>query len=390
VFRKDLQFNKEFLFIISKKLIGFCVTIPFAIMLRSYWALLAGIIAMRCGGVILSYVLQSYRPHFSLSAARELFHFSKWLLINNILFFLRERSVDFIVGKLAGIHALGVFGLSYEISSIPTTELVQPVNRAVFPGYAKLSAQLDVLREGYLKVVSSIALFVMPAGVGLVLTADLVVPVLLGAKWMDVVPVIKILALCEVLAALQTNSGSVYLALGKPRVLTMLAVASVCLMFPLVTWLTWQYGIAGTGWGLFLTVVAMLPVNYTVLFHVLELRLTQLARVLWRPATATAVMWVTHVVLQSYFPLPQALTGQVIHLMLLMVSGAVVYGIVLLSLWRLSGKPPGAEHFVMDRIGCCLTSRGAQRQECHGILQTAPDPCADAHGVSVGATGTQP
>jgi hypothetical protein len=122
----------------------------------------------------------------------------------------------------------------------------------------------------------------------------------------------------------------------------------------------------------------------------LEMRITQLARVLWRPATATAVMWAATVALKSLLPQSQELAGQVMCLMLLVFSGAVVYGIVLLSLWRLAGRPTGAEHFVMDRIVCFVGPQGALMKECHGILRTAPDPRADARGVSAGVTGTQP
>jgi len=390
VFRKELQFHKEFLFLVGKKLIGFCVTIPLAIMLRSYWALLLGTIASYLGGVVLSYALQSYRPKFCLSAASELFRFSKWLFINNILFFLRQRSVDFIVGKLAGAHGLGVFSLSYEISNLPTSELVMPINRAVFPGYAKLSPRLEELRESYLQVVSSIALFVMPTGVGLVLTADLVVPILLGAKWMEVVPAIQILALGGVLTALQTNNGNVYLALGRPRLLTALATLSVCIMFPLVIWLTQSYGSMGTVGGLFLSVVAMLPINFSVLSHVLKLRLKQLAGVLWRPAIATAVMWLAGVELKNSLPQSHELAGQVMCLLLLVLSGVAVYAVVIFSLWRLVGRPTGVEYFVVDHILHFVTPPRMQAQEGCDIPQTVPNMCVSARGETTGLPRSQP
>jgi O-antigen/teichoic acid export membrane protein len=388
-FRKELQFHKEFVFQVGKKLIGFCVTIPLAIMLQSYWALLSGTIAAYLGGVVLSYALQSYRPKFCLSAASELFRFSKWLFMNNTLFFLRQRSVDFIVGKLAGAHALGVFSLSYEISNLPTSELVMPINRAVFPGYAKLSARLEELRESYLQVVSSIALFVMPTGVGLVLTADLVVPILLGAKWMEVVPAMQILALGGVLTALQTNNGNVYLALGRPRLLTALATLSVCIMFPLVIWLTQSYGSIGTVGGLFLSVVAMLPINFFVLSRVLKLKFRQLAGVLWRPAIATVVMWLAGKALKNSLLQSHELAGQALCLVLLVLSGAVVYVVVSLSVWRLVGRPAGAERFVVDHVLRFVNPWMTQVQDDCDLPQTLPNVCVRARGETTDLTRSQ-
>ena len=53
-FRKELLFNKEFQFFFGKKLAAFLVTVPLAFLLRSYWALIAGIVVGRLAGVSLS------------------------------------------------------------------------------------------------------------------------------------------------------------------------------------------------------------------------------------------------------------------------------------------------------------------------------------------------
>ena len=46
-FRKHMQFHKDFQLQVGRKLIGFLVVIPLAIVTRSYWALVAGMIAGR-------------------------------------------------------------------------------------------------------------------------------------------------------------------------------------------------------------------------------------------------------------------------------------------------------------------------------------------------------
>src|SRR5262245_54179497 len=71
-FRKEMQFDREFRFLVLKKLCGFAVVLPLAFLWRNHWALVAGMIAGRVGGVILSYVLHPFRPRFSLAATRDL------------------------------------------------------------------------------------------------------------------------------------------------------------------------------------------------------------------------------------------------------------------------------------------------------------------------------
>ena len=54
-FRKQLDFRKDFVLLLAKKLVGFCVTIPLAFALRSYWALVAGIVVGNAIGVAITY-----------------------------------------------------------------------------------------------------------------------------------------------------------------------------------------------------------------------------------------------------------------------------------------------------------------------------------------------
>ncbi len=65
-FRKELDFKREFRFQISRKLIGFCAVVPLAFWLRSYWALVIGILLSKSAGAVISYLMHSFRPHFDL------------------------------------------------------------------------------------------------------------------------------------------------------------------------------------------------------------------------------------------------------------------------------------------------------------------------------------
>src|SRR6185312_8478213 len=75
MFRKELDFGREFRFLFSKRLISVLVTIPMALWLHSYWALVIGTVAARIGGVSLSYLMQQYRPRLSLAGRADLLHF---------------------------------------------------------------------------------------------------------------------------------------------------------------------------------------------------------------------------------------------------------------------------------------------------------------------------
>ena len=105
-FRKDLAFHKDLIFNLIQRLGSFAITVTLAFIWRDYWALVAGIIGGGTIQVALSYIMHGYRPRLSLARWREIMHFSKWLLLNNVCNFAYARCDTFVLGKLAGAQAV--------------------------------------------------------------------------------------------------------------------------------------------------------------------------------------------------------------------------------------------------------------------------------------------
>ena len=356
-FRKEMQFNKEFKFLLSKKLIGFFVTVPLAFILQNYWALILGMLTNRFSGLVLSYIVQSYRPWFSLEARHELFHFSKWLLINNVLNFFRFRFIDFIIGRFAGSHALGIYNVAFSISNLPTTEMTAPINRAVLPGYSRISDNLNHLRQSFLNVISVVAVFALPAGVGIAVTAELVVKVFLGDKWLDAIEVIQVLAIFGTVTAMQSNVSAVFLSLKKPEVFTYLALGHLVLLLPFSVTLTIDYGVLGAAWSYLITSTVTLPIFYFVTFKYINLKSPQFFFMMWRPIVAVAVMYSCLHYLLGWMKTSGLEFSPFALFLVAFAVGSLCYAGVLYVLWVLSAKPEGAESFILSKTISRVKSR---------------------------------
>jgi O-antigen/teichoic acid export membrane protein len=346
-FRKELQFDKDFMYRMTGKVVGFCVTVPAAFYFRSYWALVIGMLAAKVARLVTSYYLSPFRPKLSLSEFRDLFNFSKWLFINNLLFFLRHRASNFVIGKISGPVALGTFSVAYEISGIPTNEVVAPINRAIFPGYVKMASSIDTLRKGYLDVIGMIAVFAIPAAIGILVTAELLVAVLLGPKWAAAAPLIKIMGVAGAITAMETNVGTVYLALGRPRILTLLAGAHVAILLPLLILLTYKFGITGAAWALLLAAAITMPLQYGAMLLTLKLRIADYLAVTWRPVVGSAVMYVA---VRGYLGDTSANVSTMEALPDFTAAAAIGVGsycAALLILWVISARPQGAEAAIL-------------------------------------------
>ena len=349
-FRKYLQFDKEFRFVLLRKLAGFAVTVPLAWLLKDYRALMAGIVAGELATVVLSYTMHPYRPSITLKARQELFRFSAWLMLTNLLNFLWHRSSDFIIAKLAGAQSLGLYSVAYDVSSLPTTEVTAAVSRAVYPGYAIMAKDSAVLRRGYLNVLGMTALIVLPLGAGVAAIAHLFVYVMLGTKWMDAVPLVQILSVSGSLSALQSNASYVLLALGRPRLLTALGALNVVVLVALSIFLTGLLGVIGAALAVLLATLILLPLTFRVLLRRIDVGLRAFMERLWRPLAATLAMALVLRLTVSYEAHTDASWG-ILDLASRVGLGAVTYCLILLSLWHIVGRPEGAEAFVLANAG---------------------------------------
>ncbi len=346
---KELNLRKEFIFLFTKRLIAVAIAIALALTLRSYWALVAGMVAGRVVGAAFSYLIHPYRPRFDLSRARELMRFSKWLWLNGALNFANLRAADFFIGRLSGPGALGTFSLGYEIANLPTSEMAAPLSRAVFPGYALVAHDANAIRRTFLGVFGVLALASVPAGLGISAIAGPIVGVLLGDAWKSAIPIIELVAISGVLVALSSNASYVCLAAGRPRRITALIALNAFLLLSALAFLVPEKGATGAAWAIFFAAAVTTPATLATSANVAGVRMGDLVRALVRPAVAGLFMYI--VVKQA-----SVYVGDrgAVALLGLVVLGALSYVAALMAMWRAQGRPEGAESAVLARLGVAL------------------------------------
>lgn len=107
---------------------------------------------------------------------------------------MNHKITDLIIGKQSNPTELGFYSVSYEISNLPTTELVFPLSRSIFPGYSLLKNDTAALRNSFLKFTKVIVFVAAPISFGMAVAAEELVAVFLGDKWSAIVPMISLLA----------------------------------------------------------------------------------------------------------------------------------------------------------------------------------------------------
>lgn len=349
-FRKELNFRMEFIYLFIKRIAVFAVVITLALTLRSFWALIFATIAGKAMAVLISYLLHPYRPRFSLAARGDLFNFSKWLFFSNLIQFFGNRSTDFILGRTVGSYGLGIYNLAAEIAAMPSTELIAPLNRAVYPAYAQLARAREKLLARFLEVYSLISMVAFPVAVGLFCLSDILVALLLGPKWVDSIPIMQILGLCGLVAALQGNMYVVMTALGKPKVTTYLGGFLLIFSLPAVVYFSLQFGAVGAAYAQFVAAVIGYIAIVWVFTTVTGASKSSLLNVMWRPFIAALFMAASLEGLIAFFEYVSRFESLYLRFPLLVFCGIISYTACILSLWFLAGRPLGAESLIIDFV----------------------------------------
>ena len=345
-FQKEMQFGLDFRFTFLKRLSGFIVTVIAAWLLQSYWAMVIGALAGRGIGVLLSYRMAPMRPRFTLVQIKDIFRVSQWMLVRNIGSYLNGNLHRILVGRRTDTATLGGYTLADEISAMPSTELVAPVNRVLFPAFVRASQDFSELKRLFLLAQGVQTLVGVPASIGLALVAHEAILLLLGEKWLLAVPFIQLLALANVVHAITSSGTYAIITIGHIRE---------------VAWLEWvQVAIFGLGaflaipqsaaidlaWLRILTVAIGLFLALWILLRAMpNLRVHDIARTISRPLLGALVMSI--VIIYGINGLEiSALTA----LILKITVGLIAYPTAVLGLWWMSGRPAGAEQYLLEKL----------------------------------------
>jgi len=186
-------------------------------------------------------------------------------------------------------------------------------------------------------------LLTTPAVAGVVALAPLLIPLLLGNAWRGAIPLLEILALAGLLASWRTNTAYVFLATGRPGLVTVMAAARFALLLPTMVFGAVFVGLHGAAWAMLATSVLMFPVTHTLVRRVLLIRWADYGRVLWRPIFAAASMGLlVRWYLESW---GSDLTNGITALACASAIGLgfVIYVALVALLWAVAGFPDSAE-----------------------------------------------
>jgi lipopolysaccharide exporter len=341
-FRKDLQFHRDFQFMVAKRLVLFVLVLCLALVWRDYRALMISIVLGAMASTGLSYALHPFRPKWSLAKAPEIWGFSFRLASINLARYVNGNAEKLVIGAIAGAEKTGIYYVGDEIAEMPYTELVGPSSRVTVPGFAKIKHDPARLKSAALKVLGFVALLSIPASAGLAVVSDNLVTVVLGPRWADAAAIIQLCAVAGGFVALHSIFVNLLVVVGRLNAIICVAYVNVLLfgilLFPAVR----SYGILGAAVLKGALAAASFAIYGWLASRAIRASLLEIFAVLWRPLGSAIFMVYACLSIAGFFTSPSAALASQITV------GTVCYGVATFALWAASGCPEGAERDLLE------------------------------------------
>ena len=259
--QKELKFKKEFWFRSTIFLFDAGVTVILALTIRSATSLVWGLIAGAALEVLLSFIFTRPTPKLSFekAKAKQIINRGKWMTGAGIFQYLFRQGDDAVVGKILGTSSLGLYQVAYKISSLPISEVADVIARVTFPVYMKISEDKKRLKDAFYKTVLAVSVLVIPFGLVIFLFSREIILLILGDKWLEAVPVLKVLSIYGVIRAVINPSLTVFLAVKKQELVTLITFFSILGLAVSIVPLVIKFGIVGAGISTIIGSIVSLP-----------------------------------------------------------------------------------------------------------------------------------
>jgi O-antigen/teichoic acid export membrane protein len=330
-FEKELEFHKQFVFSLSSTVTRVVVSIGYALVDPTVWALAAGMLAGNGVKMLVSYAIHDYRPwpRFDRDRAAELVGYGKWIFGSSVVSFLYSEGDDILVGRLLGSGALGAYQLAYRLSNAPATEVAHTISRVTMPAYSKVQDDTATLREGFHRVLRLSSLVSIPIGVGIAVVAPAFVPTVLGDGWETMIAPMQVLALFGVLRSIRTCTSPLLRAVGRPDYVAKIHAVRLGVMAVAILPLTNAFGLVGTALSVLLTSAVGIPIATALVVRILDDDLRSLVAIVGFPAAGSLIMGGCAFVVRRYVT---ETVGTLPALVAAVLVGVIVYGGVMLTI----------------------------------------------------------
>jgi O-antigen/teichoic acid export membrane protein len=326
ILSRELDFRKQALVNFVSALAGAITALTGALMGLGVWTLVAAPLALftvRAIGMTIA-ARSLMWPSFNFRGAGDIARYGGVMATGQLFWFAQSQADVFIAGRLFDPHMLGIYTTSLFLTQIFVSKFVPPLNEVAFSAYARLKEDKAAVAAAFTRSAQLVMLVAMPFYLGMAATADPLVAVVLGPKWLEAAPVVHWLALAMPMMTLQVLYAPASDACGRPGISAQNSMTgALCLPIAFLVGVHW--GLMGLVAAWFAAYPIYLAVSTWRTLPVIGVRFGALVEAIAAPVLAAIAMALLVAGLDMLLPQLPPLA----HLVLLVGAGGIAYAALL-------------------------------------------------------------
>lgn len=231
VIARRLQFKKLFFSSTGAILVSGTVGIYMAYTGFGVWALVGQQISNHLLITLILWFTVEWRPQllFSFVRVKSLFSFGWKLLISSLLGTIYQDIRNLIIGKMYTPAMLGFYNRGQQFPAFMSATIDGSIQSVMFPVLASQQDNRPRLKEMMRRAIVTSSFIVFPMMVGLAITSEPLVMLLLTEKWLPAVPFLQIFCADYAIRPIHTANLSAIKALGYSNIFMKLEFIKIIL-----------------------------------------------------------------------------------------------------------------------------------------------------------------
>lgn len=269
LFDKKLDFKTTFKVRLPSVIAGGIAGIGFALAGMGVWSLVYSALLQNLLYTLQYWFYSDWRPTFTFDREKFNYHFAFGfrLTLSALLNVIFNNVYSIVIGKRFSETTLGYYNRAESLKNLPINNISTALNKITYPLFAKFSTDNQQLRHAYRRVLKLVIFIVAPTISLMVIAAEPIIRLLLGAKWLPAVPYFQLMALGALFQPIHNYNLNVLQVKGRSDLyLKLEIIKKICIVVAVVLGL--RYGVYGLIWGQVAVSVASLCINthYTARF----------------------------------------------------------------------------------------------------------------------------
>ncbi|MCP3927690.1 MAG: lipopolysaccharide biosynthesis protein [Bacteroidetes bacterium] len=320
--RKALDFRRRLIPEVTQRVFKGGISIALAILGYGVWSLVWGQLVGVLVATVLYWYISKWSPAFTfdIKIMQSLLHYGSQTVFLKMLQGI-IRNIDYlIIGRCLGSVELGVYTIAFKLPEILIEGIQSALVPAIFPAYAKIKSEPDILKKGFLLTLQYVSIISLPISLGIFFISSDFVEFFFTEKWVAAVPVMQALSLYAFINSFDAQINLIYRATGRLNTANVMGCIKVIISIPVLL-LSSRYGLVAVSISQVLIAIVINCMQLMIVVKITDIRFREIFQSLKPSFICSCVMVPGLITVDMLFNSPPA----IIRLLALTLAGTLLY-----------------------------------------------------------------